>query len=83
STGVPHVCLNFGKSEQADLKHVKVQELKKYAEEGHFAPGSMLPKILAVIEFIEGGGKKAIITNPESLSLAIEGKAGTHVESNV
>ena len=80
STGVPNVCLNFGKPDQVDLKHVKVHELKKYVEEGHFAPGSMLPKILAIIEFIEKGGEKAIITNPESLSLAIEGKAGTHIE---
>jgi carbamate kinase len=39
----------------------------------------MLPKVFARIEFIEGGGEKAIITNPESLSLAIEGKAGTHI----
>ena len=80
STGVPRVCLNFGKPDQKELNHVKVHELKKYAEEGHFAPGSMLPKILAIIEFIEGGGERAIITSPESLSLAIEGKAGTHIE---
>jgi carbamate kinase len=79
STGVPSVCLNYGKPDQKDLKHVRVEELKKYVSEGHFAPGSMLPKILAIIEFIENGGERAIITNPESLSLAIEGKAGTHI----
>ena len=80
STGVPHVCLNFGKPDQQEIKHVKIQELKKYAQEGHFSPGSMLPKIQAIIEFIENGGGRAIITNPSSLSLAIEGKAGTHIE---
>ena len=80
STGVPHVCLNFGKPDQKDIKHVRIQELKKYVQEGHFAPGSMLPKIQAIIEFIENGGERAIITNPSSLSLAIEGKAGTHIE---
>ena len=79
STGVPNVCLNFGKPEQKDLKHVRIEELKKYVSEGHFAPGSMLPKIVAIIEFIESGGERAIITNPESLSIAIEGKAGTHI----
>jgi carbamate kinase len=80
STGVPNVCLNYGTPEQKDLKHVRIEELKKYVSEGHFAPGSMKPKILAIIEFIESGGERAIITNHESLSLAIEGKAGTHIE---
>ena len=56
-----------------------VAELKKYASEGHFAPGSMLPKIEAVIQFMERGGRAAIITNPESLGQAVAGKTGTHI----
>jgi carbamate kinase len=61
---------------------VTLSELKKYKEEGHFAPGSMLPKIEAVIQFLEKGGarpRKAVITNPESLGKAVEGTSGTHV----
>lgn len=79
STGVPKVCLNYGKPEQRALDLVNVPELKRYIEERHFAPGSMLPKIQAVIEFLEKGGERAIITNPESLEDAVAGKTGTHV----
>lgn len=79
STGVPLVYLNYGKSDERALLKATLQELKQYVEEKHFAPGSMLPKIQAVISFLENGGKKAIITNPESLEAAIAGKTGTHV----
>ena len=79
STGVPKVCVDFGKPGQRALDEVSVAELKKYAAEGHFAPGSMLPKIEAVVRFMEQGGKTAIITNPESLGQAALGKAGTRV----
>ena len=79
STGVPMVYVNFGKADQKALDTVSVAELKKYAAEGHFAPGSMLPKIEAVIQFMEKGGKAALITNPESLGQAVQGKTGTHV----
>lgn len=79
STGVPKVYLNFGKPEEKALDKVTMAELKQYAAEKHFAPGSMLPKILAVINFLENGGQKAIITNPESLEDAVAEKTGTHV----
>ncbi|GHS99178.1 carbamate kinase [Synergistales bacterium] len=80
STGVPLVYINYGKPEQKALTQVTLSELKKYKEEGHFAPGSMLPKIEAVIGFLEQGeGRKAIITNPDSLGKAVDGHAGTHV----
>jgi carbamate kinase len=48
-------------------------------EEGHFKPGSMKPKIEAIIQFLENGGKKAIITSPENLLKAMEGEAGTTI----
>lgn len=80
STGVPEACVHFGKPEQKALREVSVAEIKKYAEEGHFAPGSMLPKVQAAIEFIERGGKCAIITNPESLAKAVRGESGTHIK---
>lgn len=79
STGVPMVYLNYGTPEQKALSQVSLAELKQYVKENHFAPGSMLPKILAVIDFLEKGGQAAIITNPESLEDALAEKTGTHV----
>ena len=82
STAVEKACLNFGKPEQKSLDKVTVGELEKYCEEGHFKPGSMLPKCQAIINFIKNGGKHAIITNPENLAKAVRGEAGTHVYPN-
>ena len=82
STGVPQVCINFGRPDQRALSRVTAEELKRYADEGHFAPGSMLPKIQAVIQFLEcpgREGRRAVITDPQSLGRAVEDKAGTHV----
>ncbi|MCB8814919.1 carbamate kinase [Desulfosporosinus shakirovi] len=79
STGVPTVYLNYGKPDEKALDKVTLAELKQYVVENHFAPGSMLPKIQAVISFLENGGKEAIITNPESLEEAVAGKTGTHI----
>jgi carbamate kinase len=79
STAVEKVCLNFGKPEQKALDRMTVSEAKRYIKEGHFKPGSMLPKVQAVIDFLEGGGQEAIITDPEHLELALAGKSGTHV----
>ena len=82
STGVPKVYLHYGKPDEKALDTVTLAELKQYVAEQHFAPGSMLPKVQAVIQFLERGGKKAIITNPESLEEAIAGRTGTHVYSS-
>lgn len=79
STAVPKVYLNYGRLDQKALDSLGVGELEQYAAEGHFAPGSMLPKIEAVVEFLKKGGEKAIITNPESLEEAVAGNTGTHV----
>jgi carbamate kinase len=79
STGVPKVYIDYGKPSQKALDRVTAEELKRYAAEGYFAAGSMLPKVQAVIRFIERGGREAIITNPESLSSAVFGNDGTHV----
>ncbi|HRT28695.1 MAG TPA: carbamate kinase, partial [Kiritimatiellia bacterium] len=61
------------------LDQMTVAEAKQYVSEGHFASGSMLPKIQACIQFIENGGKKALITDPEHISDALEGKTGTWI----
>jgi len=79
STAVEKACLNFGKPDQKALDKVTVAELEQYCKEGHFKPGSMLPKCEAIIKFIKDGGKHAIITNPENLAKAVKGEAGTHV----
>jgi len=78
-TGVPKVYLNYGKPDELALDRVTLAELKQYVSENHFAPGSMLPKVQAVIDFLDNGGKTAIITNPESLEEAVAGKTGTHI----
>jgi len=54
-------------------------EAKQYIEEGHFKPGSMLPKVKAIIEFLENGGRHALITDPQHLAEALDGKTGTHI----
>ncbi len=79
STAVEKVCLNYGKPEEKALDTMTLADCKKYIEEGHFKPGSMLPKIKAIISFLEQGGEKAIITNPENIKNALEGKTGTHI----
>ncbi len=79
STAVEKVCLNYGKPEQKDLDRMTLAEAKRYCAEGHFKPGSMLPKIQAVIAFLEGGGREAIITDPAHLGEALAGTTGTHV----
>jgi carbamate kinase len=79
STGIDAVYLNFGQEDQIPLSHISLPEIKRYLEEGHFKPGSMKPKIEAIIQFLESGGEKAIITSPENLLRAAEGKAGTTI----
>ena len=79
TTGVPRVCINFGKPNQKALEKISIEETKKYVMENHFAKGSMLPKIEASLNFLEKNGKRVIITNPESLKDAINEHAGTHI----
>jgi len=80
STAVEKVALNFGKPNEKWLDTITLAEAKQYLAEGtHFAKGSMAPKIQAVINFLEAGGEKAIITNPEKLARAMRGETGTHI----
>ena len=78
TTAVEKVSLNFGKPEEKQVDQMTLTEAKKYLAEGiHFAKGSMEPKIKAVIEFLENGGKEAIITNPPNIKRALKGETGT------
>ena len=79
STAVEKVSLNFGQPDQVDVDRMTVEEAKRYIAEGHFAPGSMLPKIKAIIWFLESGGKEALITNPENIERALAGETGTRI----
>ncbi len=83
STAVEKVSLNFGKPDQQDIDHMTLSEAKKYMAEGtHFAKGSMAPKMQAIIWYMEAGGKKAIITNPENIGRALKGETGTVIEQD-
>ena len=77
STAVEKVALNFGKPDEKWLDQMTVAEAKQYIEEGHFLPGSMLPKVQACIQFIENGGQKALITDPPNIPRALAGETGT------
>jgi carbamate kinase len=78
-TGVDRVALRYGKPDQRELERATPDELEGWMEEGHFPPGSMGPKIQAAIEFVRGGGREVVITSPERLTDALEGKTGTLV----
>jgi len=78
-TDVDRVYRNFGKAGQDGLENVTLAEIKRLYLEGHFPPGSMGPKIEAAIRFLEAGGKRVVITLPELMGEALEGKAGTTI----
>ena len=79
-TAVEKVRINFKKPDQKDLDRMSAAEAKQYIKEGHFAPGSMLPKIEAALNFVESKpGRIAIITSLDKAVDAIEGRAGTTI----
>ena len=81
-TEVEKVSINFKKPDQKDLSSLTVAEAEQYMKEGHFAPGSMLPKMQAAVMFAKANpGKKAIITSLYKAVEALEGKAGTIIVS--
>jgi carbamate kinase len=79
STGVEAVCLDFGKSSQRNVDQMTQAEAQQHLEAGQFPAGSMGPKIKSVINFLKGGGQEAIITSPQYLADALEGKRGTRI----
>jgi carbamate kinase len=79
STSVEKVALNFGTPAQRWVDHLSLAEARRYLAEGvHFAAGSMAPKIEAVIEYLENGGRHAIVTDTPNLARAVAGRTGTH-----
>jgi carbamate kinase len=79
STAVEKASLNFKKPDQRDLERISLSEAKRYAAEGHFAKGSMGPKVQAVINYLERGGRAALITMPETIGKALAGQTGTWI----
>jgi carbamate kinase len=79
STAVDTVCLDFGKPTQKPVEKLTVSEAKQHLNDGQFPAGSMGPKIQAVCNFLEAGGKQAIITSPAYLAEALDGKKGTRI----
>ena len=77
-TEVEKVAINWGKPDQKDLSRMSLAEASRYVEEGHFAPGSMLPKVQAAMKFVRSDpGKKAVITSLDKALDALAGKTGT------
>jgi carbamate kinase len=78
-TAVPRVAVHFGTPRQRELESVTASELDALRREGHFAAGSMGPKVQAALNFLAAGGRRAIIAHLDQAADALAGKAGTHV----
>jgi carbamate kinase len=80
STAVEKVALNFGKPNQEWVSRLTLSQARRHLEEGgHFATGSMGPKIQAIVWYLERGGREALITNPENIERALAGETGTRI----
>ena len=79
STAVEQVSLNYGKPNEEKLSALSVADAKRHLAAGQFPSGSMGPKIQAGIDFLERGGEEVIITSPECIALALDGKTGTRM----
>lgn len=81
-TAVDHVFVNYNQPDQKKLTHVTVEELKQYIKENQFAPGSMLPKVEAAIEFVEHSEKNntTVITSLDNVENILSEQTGTHVQ---
>jgi carbamate kinase len=79
STGVEKIAIHFNTPQQQALDTVTISELENYLREGHFAPGSMRPKVEAVIKYVQETGNPALITSPPQMGSGLQGKTGTRV----
>jgi carbamate kinase len=81
-TNVEKVYLNFGKQDEIPIHHMTVEEAKEYYSQGQFPAGSMGPKILAAIEYIQSGGKEVLITSASHLKAALINRSGTKISAS-
>src|SRR5690625_1861961 len=79
ATDVDYAVLGYGTATAEPLGHVDVATLRAHAADGHFAGGSMGPKVEAACRFVEQGGQQAVITSLEQIAAAVHGEAGTVV----
>lgn len=79
TTAVEKVAIHYGKPEQKNLDHITMSEAVRYMAEGHFPPGSMGPKMSAVLGYLAGGSGEGIITSPNRLVMSINGESGTRI----
>jgi carbamate kinase len=79
STAVEKVALNFNQPDEQWLDKMTLAEAKQYMADGHFKPGSMKPKVEAIINFLENGGPQALITDPPNIVRALNGETGTWI----
>ncbi len=79
STAVEKICINFNTPEQEEIDQMNTLQAQAYLDDNQFAPGSMKPKVEAVIRYLENGGKHAIVTSPAQMGQALRGEAGTHI----
>jgi carbamate kinase len=79
STGVERVAINFNKPNQRWLDRMTVSEAKRHAADDQFDRGSMGPKIRALVDFLEAGGKQGLITDPPNIGRALAGESGTYI----
>ena len=79
STAVSQIALNYGQLEQQWIDTMTLAEAKAYMEQGHFAKGSMEPKVQAIINYLEAGGKEALVTDPDNIERALAGETGTRI----
>ena len=77
STGVDRVYLDFRSPTPRPVDRLTVSEARRYLDEGQFGEGSMAPKVRSLIQYLEAGGARAVITNPNNLEQAVAGTAGT------
>jgi carbamate kinase len=78
-TAEEYVYLHYRQPGQRPLTTLNCAAARKYLQDGHFPPGSMGPKIESAIDFLSQGGQRVLITQPESLAAALEGRTGTHI----
>jgi carbamate kinase len=79
STAVPQIALHYNKPDQRWIDRLSLEQAKQYLAQGHFAKGSMEPKVRAIINYLEAGGKEALVTDPENIERALAGETGTRV----
>jgi len=79
TTDVDKVALNFGTAQQKEIDRMDAADCRRHLAAGHFAPGSMKPKIESALMFLEQGGKEVIIAQPQNLRGALDGIYGTHI----